>query len=168
MDRGARHLREFLNAPEAVQRSFMDRIALEAREDASRHVAILCDHGISAPPGPCRTQWGEKWRRRAATARKIENGTLGMIDADELKAIPMGEWSIRLTGEEPNREGKVICPAHDDSHPSCRLYPGDRGWYCFACGAGGSVIDFAAALWGLDPERDFRAICERLREVCGA
>jgi DNA primase len=29
------------------------------------------------------------------------------------------------------------------------VYPeAGRGWYCFGCGRGGSVYDFAALLWG--------------------
>lgn len=40
------------------------------------------------------------------------------------------------------RPGWFRCPFHDDSHASMRVYPGAGGYYCFACGAGGSVLDF--------------------------
>lgn len=39
------------------------------------------------------------------------------------------------------------CPLgfHEDTTPSFTIYPGDRGWYCFGCGYGGTVIDLAMA-----------------------
>ena len=50
-------------------------------------------------------------------------------------------------GVSVNRQGKVLCPFHNDRHPS--LYVADDHYYCFACGAHGDVIDFAAKLFGL-------------------
>jgi hypothetical protein len=38
-------------------------------------------------------------------------------------------------------------PDHQDVHPSAKAY-GER-WQCFACGAGGSIIDVASAVYGL-------------------
>ena len=37
-------------------------------------------------------------------------------------------------------DGKVICPFHDDHHPSMSLH--NNYFNCFACGAKGSTIDF--------------------------
>lgn len=48
-------------------------------------------------------------------------------------------------------KGKIKCPFHNDKSPSCYIYPGIRGFHCFACGAGGSVIDFTARLFSLTP-----------------
>lgn len=45
-------------------------------------------------------------------------------------------------GVSINRQGKALCPFHNDRHPS--LYVADDHFYCFACGAHGDVIDFAA------------------------
>jgi hypothetical protein len=38
---------------------------------------------------------------------------------------------------------------HEDRTPSLHVY-GDpeRGWFCFGCGRGGSIYDFAALLFG--------------------
>lgn len=57
------------------------------------------------------------------------------------------------------RGGYIACPFHTEKTPSLKLYdtPG-RGFYCFGCGTGGSVIDFAMQLFGLD----FRAATVRL------
>ena len=50
-------------------------------------------------------------------------------------------------GVEVNRCGMVLCPFHNDRHPS--LYVADDHYHCFACGEHGDVIDFAAKLFGL-------------------
>ena len=51
---------------------------------------------------------------------------------------------IRLYGYEPDSKGFMRCPFHHDPTPSLKLYDtgSRRGWYCFGCHAGGSVIDF--------------------------
>ncbi len=50
-----------------------------------------------------------------------------------------------------NRSGFARCPFHDEDTPSLKLYPGAGGFHCFGCHKGGSVIDFTAQLFGLDP-----------------
>lgn len=50
-------------------------------------------------------------------------------------------------GVSINRQGKALCPFHNDRHPS--LYVADDHFYCFAYGAHGDVIDFAANFFDL-------------------
>ena len=50
-------------------------------------------------------------------------------------------------GVSVNRQGKALCPFHNDRHPS--LYVADNHYFCFACGAHGDVIDFAADFFDL-------------------
>lgn len=50
-------------------------------------------------------------------------------------------------GVSVNRQGKALCPFHNDRHPS--LYVADDHYHCFACGEHGDVINFAAKLFGL-------------------
>jgi RepB DNA-primase from phage plasmid/CHC2 zinc finger len=84
-----------------------------------------------------------------------------------LLAIPAERYVRALTGREPNRQGKVSCPFHDDSDPSLQLYP-DGSWYCFACRVGGTVYDFAARLWGCETkDRAFLALRDRLARELG-
>lgn len=53
-------------------------------------------------------------------------------------------------GYEPNRAGFIHCPFHSDKTPSIKLYNEiGRGFYCFGCGAGGSVIDFVMRLFDI-------------------
>ena len=50
--------------------------------------------------------------------------------------------AVERYGVSVNRQGKALCPFHNDRHPS--LFVADDHYYCFACGAHGDVIDFAA------------------------
>jgi hypothetical protein len=70
-----------------------------------------------------------------------------------LRAIPASAYVLALTGHEPDRQGKVLCPFHQERHASLQLYR-DGSFYCFGCGRGGSIIDFAAALWLTGQSRD--------------
>lgn len=45
-----------------------------------------------------------------------------------------------------NRNGMICCPFHNDRHPGMKV---DKGFCCFACGAKGDVITFAADLFHL-------------------
>lgn len=82
----------------------------------------------------------------------------------ELLAVPAAEYVRVLTGREPTRAGKVLCPFHDETEPSLQLYP-DGTFYCFGarCKKGGTIFDFAALLWGIGTrERDFLTLRRRL------
>ena len=50
-------------------------------------------------------------------------------------------------GVSVNRQGKALCPFHNDRHPS--LYAADDHYHCFACGEHGDVIDLTAKLFDL-------------------
>ena len=40
-----------------------------------------------------------------------------------------------------------VCPFHEDTHPSLKVYGKDRGWHCFGCGASGrDKLDMYAQL----------------------
>lgn len=56
--------------------------------------------------------------------------------------------------------GKMCCPFHSDKTPSFKVYPNDRGWYCFGCGQGGDVISFTQRLF----ELDFMGACKKLND----
>jgi len=55
-----------------------------------------------------------------------------------------------LVGGELRREGEELvgrCPFHDDGeHPNLHINPMKDVFHCFACGAGGGVVDFVACL----------------------
>ena len=68
-------------------------------------------------------------------------------------------------GVSINRQGKVLCPFHNDRHPS--LYVADDHYYCFACGAHGDVIGFAANFFCVSSLRSFtsNSVPYRLRSL---
>jgi hypothetical protein len=92
----------------------------------------------------------------------------------ELLAIPAAEYVRVLADRAPNRAGKVLCPFHPESRPSLQLYP-DGTFYCFgrhskdrACQTGGTIFDFAAAMWGLGTRgNDFHELRRRLATTFG-
>lgn len=64
--------------------------------------------------------------------------------------VPMEDAAKRY-GFAVDRGGRIRCPFHDDRHPSLQLYRDGRGWWCYVCGVGGSVVDFVAKLYSLTP-----------------
>lgn len=46
---------------------------------------------------------------------------------------------------------KIICPFHNDHKPSCGVNLEKQVYNCFACDAGGNVLDFVAHMEGFDP-----------------
>jgi len=63
-------------------------------------------------------------------------------------------------GFSVNRQNKTICPFHNDKNASLHVYPGDRGFHCFSCHAGGDVIDFVAGYFGLS----FKDACKKIND----
>ena len=68
------------------------------------------------------------------------------FDTNRLKSISIMEVARRL-GCQLQRAGSVIktvCPWHEDERPSLTFYErtDENHCHCFACGKGGSVIDF--------------------------
>ncbi len=84
---------------------------------------------------------------------------------DPLLSIDPALYVERLTGIPVPRNRKVPCPFHaPDRTPSLHVYEDPaRGWYCFGCRRGGSVIDFAAGIWRIEPRgRSFIELRDRL------
>jgi hypothetical protein len=107
-------------------------------------------------------------RPAAARARGRAHPPRTRLD-ELLLAIPAATYVRELAGLEPRRDGKVNCPFHHpDAHPSLQLY-GDGTFYCYGCGTGGSIYDFAAALWstGATKGRAFLQLRQRLADTLG-
>ena len=89
------------------------------------------------------------------------------IRQDALRDIEPAIFIRVLLGVEVPRNRKVLCPFHRDDAPSLHVYEtGERGWYCFGCGRGGSIYDLAAGLWDLGTSGgDFLELRRRLTEM---
>ena len=83
--------------------------------------------------------------------------------SERIKAALDIDRVVSFYGYEPNRQGFVSCPFHNEKTASCKIYPQSNSFYCFGCGAGGDVIDFVRLLYGLD----FRQACVRLESDFG-
>ena len=80
--------------------------------------------------------------------------------ADEIKSRLTAREVFEFYGFTVNRAGFVCCPLHGEKTPSLKVYPGDRGWHCFGCHAGGDVLDFVQLYFGLN----LPAACEKLND----
>jgi hypothetical protein len=133
---------------------------LAYRQDARYTLAQLTD-GLPDDPDPRGPEDAGPVPRRAERT---------LLDR-ELLTIPAAEYVRVLAGLVPNRAGKVLCPFHYETDPSLQLYP-DGSFYRHndhrACRKGGTIFDFAAALWGIRTrDHDFLDLRERLARVFG-
>ena len=81
--------------------------------------------------------------------------------AEEIKSrLSMREVAEMYGFKVDGRSSKIRCPFHNDKKPSCHIYPGNGGFYCFVCGAGTTVIDFVMRLFALS----FIDACKKLNE----
>lgn len=62
--------------------------------------------------------------------------------ADTIRRTVNMKDIITLYNLTPNRSGFICCPIHHEKTPSCKIYPNGKGWWCYGCNQGGSVIDF--------------------------
>lgn len=84
--------------------------------------------------------------------------------AEQIRQLLTTQEVAERYGFVPNRSGYIQCPFHrGDDHGSLKIYDGTRGWHCFGCGAGGSVIDFVMRLFDIG----FQQACIRLSSDFG-
>lgn len=70
--------------------------------------------------------------------------------AAQIKETLTAREVVEFYGFTPNRGGYIHCPFHaGDNNGSLKVYDGDRGWHCFGCNAGGTVIDFVMKLFDI-------------------
>ena len=81
---------------------------------------------------------------------------------EQVRQSVTAEDAARLYGLDFGRNGRAICPWHDDHRPDLRFYD-DGTCYCFACHAGGDAVALTAQVLGLSAKdaaerllRDFR------------
>ena len=68
--------------------------------------------------------------------------------ADRIKSEVTMRAACEKYGLAVNRAGFAVCPFHTEKTASLKVYP--NRFYCFGCGAHGSVIDFVMQLFNLD------------------
>ena len=71
--------------------------------------------------------------------------------AADIRRILTAQQVAEFYGFQVGRSGFIKCPFHaNDNTASLKLYDGEGGFHCFACGAHGSVIDFVMRLFDLN------------------
>lgn len=88
----------------------------------------------------------------------MKNYHLCKEDYEEVKQrLSMRQVAERY-GCKVQRNGLCLCPFHKDTHPSMKIYPDDKGFYCWVCQKGGDIVKFVGFLYGLKNEE----ACKRL------
>jgi len=64
----------------------------------------------------------------------------------EIKEYLTARQVAESYGLQVKSNGLACCPFHDDKHPSMKI---DKIYYCFACSAGGDVVDYVSQMFGL-------------------
>ena len=69
--------------------------------------------------------------------------------ASEIKSMVSMPEMMEQYGFRLDKAGFCKCPFHSERSASFKAYSGNRGFYCFGCGAYGSVIDFVMLYFGV-------------------
>ena len=69
--------------------------------------------------------------------------------ASEIKSMVSMPEMMEQYGFRLEKSGVCKCPFHSEQSASIQAYPEPQGYYCFGCGAHGSVIDFVMLYFGL-------------------
>ncbi len=88
-----------------------------------------------------------------------------MADIAALKAAVPFHDLVSET-HDIGRNGKVLCPFHDDHNPSCHIY--ENGYKCFSCGAQGDAVNWLEAACDLSTAEAIRELESRAGGAVGA
>lgn len=87
------------------------------------------------------------------------------LSEDIKAALPIIE-EFQHDGHELRRMGSrlvCLCPLHQERTPSCYVTPNNGRFFCFGCGASGTVIDYHARKRGITPAEAIAQLALRLR-----
>ena len=78
-------------------------------------------------------------------------------DANDISSVVSSYVSTKRAGHD----SVCLCPFHSEKTPSCHIYSDTQSFYCFGCGAGGSVIQFIMLMEHLDFQESVRFLAQR-------
>ena len=78
-------------------------------------------------------------------------------DANEISSVVSSYVSTKRAGHD----SVCLCPFHSEKTPSCHIYTDTQSFYCFGCGAGGSVIQFIMLMERLDFQESVKFLAQR-------
>lgn len=82
-----------------------------------------------------------------------------MIPFDLIRSKVSARAAAEHYGLKFGRNGRALCPWHDDHRPDLKFYDRTASCYCFACGAGGDAVALTAQLFGLSMKDAAAKIC---------
>ena len=85
---------------------------------------------------------------------------------DEANKVPILQVAEMLGLGQPVQKGRefaVLCPLHDDHHPSCHLKPDKNVWFCHVCQEGGGGIRLVERAKGITFREAVTAIVQSCR-----
>lgn len=134
-----RRLRAMATADIELERAHYDRQLKQARRQIEAipgwYVQLL-EEGFGKRQGEL-----DRRARRRTLPRCAIPVNYDLIDqAKSIDLVSLIEETVRL--ERRGQTWKGHCPFHEDKDPSLVVYGNARGWYCFGCHRGGSVIDW--------------------------
>lgn len=78
-------------------------------------------------------------------------------DSNEISSVMSAYVSLKRAG----RDSVCLCPFHSEKTASCHVYQDTQSFYCFGCGAGGSVITFIQLIENLDFIESVKFLAQR-------
>lgn len=78
-------------------------------------------------------------------------------DANDISSVVSSYVSTKRAGHD----SVCLCPFHSEKTPSCHIYSDTQSFYCFGCGAGGSVIQFVMLMEHLDFQESVKFLAQR-------
>jgi CHC2 zinc finger len=140
-----------------------ERVAQLGRDAVTLEVPMQVDLKCGQTWGDAKHTWEEltgaaptpkqATAKPQPTAPEINGANVHIAVAQtpiELPQDPAGKTTPSLADliDERLVNGKIRCPFHDDSTPSCHIY--SDHFHCFGCGAHGDAIDWLMMVEGLD------------------
>lgn len=72
----------------------------------------------------------------------------GKYIAERIREEVPAMEAARMLGLDVDGHGRCACPFHHGQDRNMRIYPGNRGFYCFVCHKSGGTIDLVKQVNG--------------------
>lgn len=83
---------------------------------------------------------------------------------DEVNAVLSTKEVAERLGFVVNRSGFINSPINaEEKKPSCKIYPGNRGFYDFSSGIGGDTLKLASLVLGVDAWKAAQYLIEQFK-----
>ncbi len=95
-----------------------------------------------------------KFLRKPVSARKNDVPMEMIRQYPILDLLPIGTTKRKMSATET----LILCPAHNDTNPSCSINTEKNIWNCLSCNEGGTNIGYVMAAYSLNKAEAVRKI----------